>query len=50
MLLKSLPEVSSSEDDGFVTKAIAIRINSKHVNDIIGLHIGAALYHYVLWN
>ena len=31
-------------------KAIAMRINGKHFNVIIHLHIGAALYHYILWN
>ena len=50
MLLKSVPEVLSSEGDEFETKAIAIRINSKHINDVIGLCIGTALYHYVVWN
>ena len=41
MLLKSVPELLSSEDDGFETKAIAVRqkikINNKHFNVIIGL-------------
>ena len=49
-VIKSVPEVLSSEGDEFEIKAIAININGKHINDVTDLHIGVALYHYVLWN
>ena len=49
MLLKSVPEVVSSDGNEFEIEAIAIKINSKHNIDFICLHISTALHHYIQW-